>query len=53
MRVFICGYFGYDPEQNDGQTIKTRLVRNVFESIPETTVIWYDSQKLKYTLLLG
>ena len=49
MRVFICGYFGYDPEQNDGQTIKTRLVRNVFESIPETTVTWYDSQKLKST----
>lgn len=47
MRVFICGYFGYDPEQNDGQTIKTRLVRNVFEAIPDTGVTWFDTQKIK------
>ena len=47
MRVFICVYFGFDPEQNDGQTIKTRLVRNVFESIPETEVSWFDTQKIK------
>ena len=51
MSVFICGYFGYFPEQNDGQTIKTRLVRNIFESIPETKVTWFDTQKLKTNIL--
>jgi glycosyltransferase involved in cell wall biosynthesis len=53
MRVFICGYFGYDPEQNDGQTIKTRMVRNVFESITDVQVTWFDTQKIKFNYLFS
>ncbi len=44
----LLGYFGYEDDQIDGQTIKTRLVGEVLSSIDHKKYDFYDTQKIKY-----
>ena len=43
-KIFICGNFGYRTDQIDGQTIKTRILKDEISSlIGENNVIYSDT----------
>jgi glycosyltransferase involved in cell wall biosynthesis len=49
-KILIIGYFGYETNQLDGQTVKTR---NVYELLKKHekefgSVLYYDTQKFRY-----
>jgi glycosyltransferase involved in cell wall biosynthesis len=45
--VLLLGYFGYENNQIDGQTIKTRLVGEVLSEIEKINYDFFDTQKIK------
>ncbi len=51
-KILVLGYFGYNNNQLDGQTVKTRDVyRLLAESYPNCEVVYFDTQDLKYNKL--
>ena len=46
-KTLLIGYFGYDNNQIDGQTIKTRLVSEVLGNLESNNFDFYDTQKMK------
>lgn len=47
-RILVLGYFGYDTNQLDGQTIKTRTIYETLKKQKEIGAIkYYDTQHLK------
>src|SRR5690554_5841019 len=54
MKVLVLGYFGYETNQIDGQTIKTRDVYTVLKNSSNEEVSYFDTQsfqKSKFKLL--
>ena len=52
-KILVLGYFGYQTNQLDGQTVKTRDVyRLVKEQLEEYSVDYFDTQGLKKNKLL-
>ncbi len=49
MRILLLGYLGYENDQIDGQTIKTRLVNEILMSNrKESDYNYFDTQQIKY-----
>lgn len=46
-KTLLIGYFGFDNNQIDGQTIKTRLVSEVLTNLGNDSFDFYDTQKMK------
>ena len=52
-KVLVLGYFGYQTNQLDGQTVKTRDVyRLAKEQLNDCMVDYFDTQELKRNKLL-
>ena len=54
MKVLVLGYFGYETNQIDGQTIKTRDVYTLLKNSSNEEVSYFDTQsfqKSKFKLL--
>ena len=50
-KILIIGYFGYETNQLDGQTVKTRNIYELFESkmsIIRGYIDFFDTQSIKY-----
>jgi len=45
--IFVLGYFGYDSNQLDGQTIKTREIHKLFEKNTGSKVPFFDTERIK------
>jgi glycosyltransferase involved in cell wall biosynthesis len=45
--ILLIGYFGYQNNQIDGQTIKTRLVGDIFLSIDSNSYDFFDTQQVR------
>lgn len=53
QKILVFGYFGYDNNQIDGQTIKTREVYKLVENrIGDNNVFYFDTQSLKSNKML-
>lgn len=50
-RIFVLGYFGYETNQLDGQTVKTRNIYKLLSKNAHDSLIYFDSQKLKKSRL--
>ena len=51
-RILVLGYFGYETNQLDGQTIKTRqMYRLVKEQMSDCRVDYFDTQRFKFNKL--
>lgn len=50
MKVLVLGYFGYNTNQLDGQTVKTRDVYRLVSDI-DSDVDYYDTEDFKYRRL--
>lgn len=48
---FIFGYFGLRTNKLNGQTVKTRMIHNLFEEKLKEGVPFYDTEELKYDKL--
>ena len=46
--VLVLGYFGYNTNQLDGQTVKTRDIYKLVESQTKGEVDYYDTEDFKY-----
>jgi glycosyltransferase involved in cell wall biosynthesis len=49
--IFVLGYFGYDTNQLDGQTVKTREIHKLFEKNTGNKVRFFDTERLKKSRL--
>lgn len=47
MKILVLGYFGFDTNQIDGQTIKTRDVYTVLQKNLKEGVDYFDTQSFK------
>lgn len=47
-KILVIGYFGYNTNQLDGQTVKTRDVYRLAKEQVEGNVEFYDTQDFKY-----
>lgn len=53
QKVLVLGFFGYENNQIDGQTIKTREIFNlVNDKLDSTNVFYFDTQSLRSNKLL-
>lgn len=50
-KICILGYFGYQTNQLDGQTIKTRNLYDLVKKNIATEICYYDTEKFKYNKL--
>lgn len=50
-QFFVLGYFGYESNQLDGQTVKTRDVYRLIQEQFPNKVGYYDTQKYKVSRL--
>lgn len=50
-KVFIIGYFGYNTNQLDGQTVKTRDIYRLATEQIQGTVDYYDTEDFRYRKL--
>ena len=49
-RILVLGYFGYETNQLDGQTVKTRDVRRLVETqMGSDNVDYYDTQQFQFS----
>ncbi|MBF0705384.1 glycosyltransferase family 4 protein [Alkalihalobacillus hwajinpoensis] len=46
-QIFICGNFGYENNQLDGQTIKTRVLKEELEKRINTNIVFTDTSYIK------
>jgi glycosyltransferase involved in cell wall biosynthesis len=44
---FVFGFFGYQTNQLDGQTVKTRLIHELFEEKLSGKISFYDTEKFR------
>ena len=49
--IFILGYFGYLNNQLDGQTVKTRMIKRLFEEKLGSKISFFDTEILKSSKL--
>ncbi|MDE6091305.1 MAG: glycosyltransferase [Duncaniella sp.] len=51
-KILVLGYFGYQTNQLDGQTVKTRdIYRLVKEQFPNNKINYFDTQEFKFNKL--
>lgn len=46
-KILVLGFFGYETNQLDGQTVKTRMVYRLLNEEGGDRVVYFDMQKLK------
>lgn len=50
-RIFVLGYFGYNTDQLDGQTVKTRDVYRLVKEQTQEDVDYYDTEDFQFRKL--